>query len=56
MKIARCPFFNDSFGLDVCNIPLGEATGTIKRRWICTKHGLVGGDKIVNWEYSTGDL
>ena len=52
MKIATCPFFNlDS---SVCNLPLGEATDTIKRYWICSKHGLIGCDNIVNWEYSTG--
>jgi hypothetical protein len=53
MKIALCPFFNNDLHNEPCHLPLGEATDTKERLWICPKHGLVGGDKIVDWEYAS---
>lgn len=51
MKIARCPIFINFETLEVCDLPLGETVEIINRRWICSKHGLIGGDKVVNWKY-----
>ncbi len=50
MKVALCPFL--ILGTNIpCHLHLGEATDTKERLWICSKHGLVGHDKIVDWEY-----
>ena len=52
MKTAICPYFILKNGKETyCNLPLGRITQAPIRTWICSKHGIIGNDSVVNWVY-----